>query len=89
MHIAAQSGIQHGTAAVDGTSRGYYFLLCVRSREARQCVAPNPRFAFSTRSAAKTTKEASQNPDNVKLNLVVEGSGTVWIDDIRLEKVGL
>jgi hypothetical protein len=24
------------------------------------------------------------NPDNVKLNLVVEGTGTVWIDDIRL-----
>ena len=25
-----------------------------------------------------------ENPDNVKLNLVVNGSGTVWIDDIRL-----
>jgi hypothetical protein len=24
------------------------------------------------------------NPDNIKLNLVVEGTGTVWIDDIRL-----
>lgn len=28
--------------------------------------------------------EAGQNPDNVKLNLVVEGTGTVWIDDVRL-----
>jgi hypothetical protein len=27
-----------------------------------------------------------QNPDNVKLNLVIEGTGTVWIDDIRLIK---
>ncbi|MHC4111267.1 MAG: DUF4190 domain-containing protein [Planctomycetota bacterium] len=27
-----------------------------------------------------------QNPDNVKLNLVIEGRGTVWIDDIRLLK---
>jgi len=27
-----------------------------------------------------------QNPDNVKLNLVVDGKGTVWIDDIRLLK---
>ncbi|MHC4693068.1 MAG: DUF4190 domain-containing protein [Planctomycetota bacterium] len=27
-----------------------------------------------------------QNPDNVKLNLVIEGTGTVWIDDIRLLK---
>ncbi len=25
-----------------------------------------------------------ENPDNIKLNLVVEGKGTVWIDDIRL-----
>ena len=28
--------------------------------------------------------EAGQNPDNVKLNLVVDGTGTVWIDDVRL-----
>jgi hypothetical protein len=27
-----------------------------------------------------------ENPDNVKLNLVIEGAGTVWIDDIRLLK---
>jgi hypothetical protein len=25
-----------------------------------------------------------ENPDNIKLNLVIEGSGTAWIDDIRL-----
>jgi len=25
-----------------------------------------------------------QNPDNVKLNLVITGKGTVWIDDVRL-----
>jgi len=30
--------------------------------------------------------EAGQNPDNVKLNLVIDGPGTVWIDDIRLLK---
>ena len=30
--------------------------------------------------------QAGQNPDNVKLNLVVDGSGTVWIDDIKLVK---
>jgi len=28
----------------------------------------------------------SENPDNVKINLVVNGKGTVWIDDIRLIK---
>jgi hypothetical protein len=27
-----------------------------------------------------------ENPDNVKLNLVINGTGTVWIDDIRLLK---
>lgn len=26
------------------------------------------------------------NPDNVKLNLVINGTGTVWIDDIHLAK---
>ena len=30
--------------------------------------------------------KAGENPDNVKLNLVVNGTGTVWIDDIRLVK---
>ncbi len=25
-----------------------------------------------------------ENPDNVKLNLVIDGKGTAWIDDIRL-----
>ena len=27
-----------------------------------------------------------QNPDDIKLNLVINGTGTVWIDDIRLLK---
>jgi hypothetical protein len=30
--------------------------------------------------------EAGQNPDNVKLNLVIDGTGTAWIDDVRLVK---
>lgn len=30
-----------------------------------------------------------ENPDNVKLNLVIDGKGTVWIDDIRLLKGSL
>ena len=33
--------------------------------------------------------QAGQNPDNVRLNVVIEGEGTVWIDDIRLEHVPL
>ncbi len=27
-----------------------------------------------------------ENPDNVRLNLVIDGKGTAWIDDIRLIK---
>ena len=27
-----------------------------------------------------------ENPDNVKLNLVINGKGTAWIDDIRLSR---
>jgi hypothetical protein len=30
--------------------------------------------------------QKGENPDNVKLNLVIEGKGMVWIDDIRLVK---
>lgn len=30
-----------------------------------------------------------ENPDNVKLNLVINGKGTAWIDDIRLIRAPL
>jgi hypothetical protein len=30
--------------------------------------------------------KAGENPDNVKLNVVIEGTGRAWVDDIRLEK---
>jgi hypothetical protein len=30
--------------------------------------------------------KAGENPDNVKLNLVIVGKGTAWIDDVRLLK---
>ena len=30
--------------------------------------------------------QPGQNPDNIKLNLVVNGTGTIWIDDIKLIK---
>lgn len=28
--------------------------------------------------------QAGQNPDNIRLNVVIEGAGTVWVDDIHL-----
>ena len=48
-----------------------------------------------TGSTEWTTEETpfslkkGENPDFVKLNLVFDGTGTVWIDDIRLLKVPL
>ena len=33
--------------------------------------------------------KTGENPDNVKLNLVIEGRGTVWVDDIRLVQAAL
>jgi hypothetical protein len=30
--------------------------------------------------------QQGENPDNIKLNLVVKGKGVVWIDDLRLLK---
>ncbi len=33
--------------------------------------------------------KAGENPDNVKLNLVIDGKGTAWIDDIHLLKAPL
>ncbi len=48
-----------------------------------------------TGSTEWTTQEVSnllregENPDNVKLHLVVKGKGTVWIDDVKLLKAPL
>lgn len=33
--------------------------------------------------------EAGENPDNVRLNLVIGGPGTVWIDDVHLARAPL
>ena len=41
-----------------------------------------------TRQETPFRLEAGQNPDHVKLNLVIEGAGTVWIDDVVLAKGG-
>jgi hypothetical protein len=30
--------------------------------------------------------KAGENPDNIKLNVVVDGAGVVWIDDLHLHK---
>lgn len=33
--------------------------------------------------------QRGQNPDSVKLNLVIDGSGTVWVDDLKLLRAEL
>jgi len=30
--------------------------------------------------------KSGENPDNIRLNIVIAGTGTVWIDDVRLVK---
>jgi len=30
-----------------------------------------------------------QNPKNVRLNVVIDGTGTVWVDDVKLVRKGL
>lgn len=40
---------------------------------------------WTTRHTHFFLKEG-ENPDNIKLNVVVNGKGTVWIDDIRLTR---
>jgi hypothetical protein len=30
--------------------------------------------------------KAGENPDNVKLNVTIDGKGTVWVDDVKLVK---
>lgn len=40
---------------------------------------------WSTEETPFFLKEG-ENPDNVKLNLVIDGKGTVWVDDIHLFK---
>jgi len=48
----------------------------------------NPLSGTNDWTAAETPffLKKGENPDNVKLNLVIDGKGTVWIDDIRLLK---
>lgn len=31
--------------------------------------------------------KSGENPDNIKLNIVIAGTGTVWIDDLKLIKM--
>ncbi len=51
----------------------------------------NPLSGTNDWTAAETPflLKKGENPDNVKLNLVIDGKGTVWIDDIRLLKAPL
>ena len=66
------------------------------------CHFPSEREFFSrglqtplTGSTEWTTEQIpfflkkGENPDNVKLNFVINGKGTAWIDDIRLLKAPL
>jgi hypothetical protein len=58
------------------TGKGEYFSRDVNSPLTGTMDWSNEEISFFLKSG--------QNPDNVKLNLVIEGQGTVWIDDIHL-----
>lgn len=32
--------------------------------------------------------QPGQNPENLRLNVVIEGTGTVWVDDVRVTAAG-
>ena len=51
----------------------------------------NPLLGTNDWSSAETPfmLQKGENPDNVKLNLVIAGAGEVWIDDIKLIKAPL
>lgn len=64
-----------------------------------RCHFPNKEELFSRRHLTQmigtkewTKQEAvyflgkGMKPDNIKLNLIIKGTGTVWIDDVRLLK---
>lgn len=54
--------------------------------------ALNQTYSGSTKWSTTETPfflQKGQKPDLVRLNLVVEGAGTVWLDDIRLLKAPL
>ena len=48
-------------------------------------VALSGTTAWTSQQTALDLKPG-ENPDNIKLNLVVKGSGVVWIDDLRVLK---
>jgi len=51
----------------------------------------NPLSGTNDWSSAETffMLQKGENPDNVRLNLVISGAGEAWIDDIMLEKAPL
>jgi hypothetical protein len=74
------------TDSLDGNA--YLEMLCsfegkgeFFSRSIEQSVAGTTQW---TTIQTPFRLEAGQMPDDVRLNLVIEGSGTVWIDDIEL-----
>lgn len=58
------------------TGRGEFFSRGLAS-------APSGTTNWTTQETAFFL-QPGENPDNVKLNLVMEGPGTAWIDDIKL-----
>jgi hypothetical protein len=62
----------------DFAGKGEYFSRGLEDKLSGTCDWKRIRTVFRC--------EAGQNPETVRLNIVTYGSGTAWIDDIRLLK---
>ncbi len=89
----AQIRSQDLTATED--SRGISYLeLLAKFPDGEELVSRGPRVPVSgtqdwTAAKAVLYLDKEGAPESVKLNLVVEGRGKVWIDDIKLEAIPL
>ena len=93
--VDAQDAVLHYSAAVNTegfSGRVYLEMWCIfeelgsfYSRGLHSAVSGG---AGWTRTSTPFTLEPGQNPVNVQLDIVVEGKGVIYVDDIRLTKQG-
>ena len=75
------------------TGRAYLEMWCGFSGQgeyfARDLMSPVSGSVDWTTEEIYFLFKKDQNPDFIKLNLIIAGTGTAWIDDIRLLKTAL
>ncbi len=77
---------------IDQSSKGIaYIEMLVRYEDGEELVSRGPRVPFSGDNDWRSAEtilyvDKSENPQRVKLNLVVDGAGKVWIDSASMNK---